>query len=236
MGERTGTGGMEAGSRPGARLSLGDLRRLRPASGYFGFDRGTPIDRTYIQDYLRRHAADIRGRVLEVKDRAYTRACGGDTVTRSDVLDIDAGNPEATLVADLEHPEQLPADAFDCFILTQTLHLIFDARAALAAAARTLRSGGVLLVTVPAISQLDAWALRQGGGDYWRFTSHALRRLLAQAFPGGRIEVEGAGNVLAATAFLHGLAAEELDPAELRVHDPVYELLALGRAVKATRP
>ncbi len=231
MGESTGTGRVGEG----VRVSLGDLRRLRPISSYFGFDRGTPVDRVYIEEFLRRRADDVRGRVLEVKDRAYTRACGGDAVTRSDVLDIDPENPHATLVADLERPEQLPAGAFDCFILTQTLHLIFDARAALAAAARTLRPGGVLLVTVPAISQLDAWSLRQGGGDYWRFTSRALRRLLAEAFPGGQVEVEGAGNVLAATAFLHGLAAEELDPEELRFHDPVYELLALGRAVKAPR-
>ncbi len=230
MARLTGTG--EAGQGRAHAVSLGDLRRVRPLSDYFGFDRGTPVDRVYIEGFLRRHATDIRGRVLEAKDRAYTCACGGDAVVRSDVLDIDAGNPEATLVADLEHPEQLPADAFDCFILTQTLHLIYAARAALAAAARTLRPGGVLLVTVPAISQLDAWSLRQGGGDYWRFTSHALRRLLSEAFPGGDVQVEGAGNVLAATAFLQGMAAEELDPDEIRFHDPVYELIALGRAVK----
>ncbi len=223
------------GRRLDTAVELGDLRRLQPISGYFGYDRGTPVDRVYIGDFLRRHARDIRGRVLEVKDRSYTRACGGDAVTRSDVLDIDAGNPEVTIVADLERPEQLPADAFDCFILTQTLHLVFEARTALVAAARTLRPGGVLLVTVPTITPLDTWAVRHGG-DYWRFTSLALRRLLTDVFPTGAVEVEGAGNVLTATAFLQGLAAEELDPDELRFHDPAYELLALGRAVKSPRP
>jgi hypothetical protein len=38
--------------------------------------------------------------------------------------------------------------------------------------------------------------------------------------------------VLAAVAFLEGLAAEELTAAELAVHDPDYPLVVVGRAVK----
>lgn len=214
-------------------VDLGDLRRTTPLSDYFGFDRGTPIDRVYIERFLRRHRADVRGRVLEVKDRGYTTRVGGAAVERSDVLDVDAGNPAATVVADLERPAFVPADAFDCFILTQTLQLIFDTRAALTAAHRLLRPGGTLLVSVPGISQLDSWSLRSGGADYWRFTSFALERLLSEAFPGGDIQVEAVGNVLAATAFLQGMAAEELTQEELDAHDPAYELLLLARAVKA---
>ncbi len=210
-------------------------RQVTPVSDYFGFDRGTPIDRVYIQAFLAGHAADVRGRVLEVKDAGYTGKYGEGRVACSDVADVDAGNPAATLVADLEDPQAFPEDAFDCFIFTQTLHLVFDVRAALTAAHRLLRPGGVLLLTCPTISQLDAWSLRQGGGDYWRFTSRAVRRLLAQTFPGGQIEVEAAGNVLAATAFLQGLAAEELDAAELAYVDPVYEMLVMARAQKALR-
>ena len=41
------------------------------------------------------------------------------------------------------------------------------------------------------------------------------------------------GNVLASTAFLQGLAAEELEPAELDTKDPLYPLLITVRAVKA---
>ena len=48
-----------------------------------------------------------------------------------------------------------------------------------------------------------------------RFSSRALRRLLAQTFPGGEIEVE-AGN---------GLAAEELDVAKLAYVDRIYEMV-----------
>lgn len=59
------------------------------------------------------------------------------------------------------------------------------------------------------------------------------RSRLAQTFPGGEIEVEAAGNVLAATAFLQGLAAEELNVAELAYADPIYEMVVMARAQKA---
>ena len=63
--------------------------------------------------------------------------------------------PEATIVADLADAAHIPADAFDCIILTQTLHLIFDVRAAVATVRRILAPGGVVLATVPGISQVD---------------------------------------------------------------------------------
>ena len=50
------------------------LRRTEPISRAYGFDRGTPVDRHYIEAFLQRHApspdysaGDIRGRVLEVE-------------------------------------------------------------------------------------------------------------------------------------------------------------------------
>src|SRR4029453_14668409 len=46
---------------------LGTLRRTRPLSNDFGYDRGTPVDRYYIERFLARHQSDVKGRVLEVK-------------------------------------------------------------------------------------------------------------------------------------------------------------------------
>jgi hypothetical protein len=69
-------------------------------------------------------------------------------------------------------------------------------------------------------------------GDYWRFTSLSAQRLCASAFPPANVRVEAHGNVLAAVAFLHGLAREELRPEELDTKDPDYEVLITVRAVK----
>jgi glycosyltransferase involved in cell wall biosynthesis len=211
-------------------VRFGSLRRVTPVSRLFGYDRGQPIDRYYIEDFLARHAADVRGRVLEIGDDSYTRKYGGRRVKISDVLHATAGNPQATIVADLTRADHIPSDAFDCIIFTQTLHLIYDLHSAIRTLYRILKPGGVLLATFPGISQIsqDEW------GDHWHWalTTISARRLFEEAFPAANVKVEAHGNVLAATSFLHGLAAEELRQKELNYRDPSYELLIALRAVK----
>ena len=81
---------------PVGPVNFGTLRRLTPNSPIFRLDHDLPtIERHYIEDFLARHAADIRGRVLEMGDAAYTRTVGGDRVSRSDVLHSVPGNPAA---------------------------------------------------------------------------------------------------------------------------------------------
>ncbi|MGK5173595.1 class I SAM-dependent methyltransferase [Geodermatophilus sp. CPCC 205761] len=192
-------------------------------SDVWGFDRGTPLDRHYIEGFLAGCGADVRGRVLEVQDSSYTDRFGSE-VTGRDVLDIDPANPRATIVADLADPTRLPGGAFDCFILTQTLHLVYDVHAAIRGCHHVLRPGGVLLVTGPAVSRVRS-------GDYWRFTPSAMSRLLEEAF--GEVTVRGYGNVLAATAFLSGMATEEVPKRLLDDHDEHFPVIVAARAVKA---
>src|SRR5215813_4804398 len=93
---------------------FGSMRRLTPVSRVYGFDRGFPIDRYYIEGFLSDYSADILGHVLEIGDNTYTRKFGGDRVTRSDVLHAIEGNPKATMVADLTCAEHIPSGTFDC--------------------------------------------------------------------------------------------------------------------------
>jgi SAM-dependent methyltransferase len=213
-------------------VDLGGLRRLRPVSRVFALDRGRPIDRYYMERFLSAHASDVRGRVLEIGDDTYTRAYGGGKVSHTDVLHLTPGNPRATIVEDLTRADAIPSEAFDCIVLTQTLQMIFEVREALRHLHRILAPGGVVLATAHGISRV---ARREGvdpWGEYWHFTSQSLRRLFAERFPADGVEIEVYGNVLAAIAFLHGLAAEELTPEELNYSDPDYELLIAVRARK----
>src|SRR3954469_9296795 len=140
---------------PTTTPDLGDLRRLTPIDSGFGLGRGKPVDRHYIEDFLPRHAGDIRGRVLEVGENAYTVEYGGRRVTQSDILHADDSNPRATLIDDLADGGALPGEAFDCFICTQTLTYIYDVQQAVRTIRRILKPGGVLLATVPGISQMS---------------------------------------------------------------------------------
>lgn len=211
-------------------VSFGNLRRVTPISETFGFDRGQPIDRFYIEQFLARHADDVRGHVLEFGDNAYTRAFGGSRVTRSDVLHVREGNPHATIVADLMRADHIPSDEFDCIICTQTLHLIYDLRAAVGTLHRILKPAGVVLATVPGISHIsqdewrDQWC--------WSLTMLSARRLFEERFQPECVAIDSHGNVLAATAFLYGLAADELREDELAHRDPHYQVLIAIRAQK----
>jgi SAM-dependent methyltransferase len=217
-----------ATTRVGA-VEFGHLRRVRPISANFGFDRGKPLDRRYIEDFLSRHALDIRGRVLEVANNIYTTQFGGARVTHSDILHADANNPRATLVGDLAAADHFPAQAFDCIVLTQTLHFIFDMGRAVATLHRILKPGGVLLVTVPGISSIEHDAKWP---PLWTLSPTALSRLLEASFGEANVDVTAYGNVLAAVAFLHGLADSELQPAELDTRDPEYPVTVAARAVR----
>ena len=216
--------------RPPGGVRFGNLRTVTPISRDFGLERGQPIDRHYIEGFLASHEPDIGGRVLEVGDDAYTRRYGGDRVTISDVLHVSEGSGKATIVDDLASGQRLPSDAFDCIILTQTLDLIFDVRAAVCTLHRILKPGGVLLATMPGISQIHGGHWRDSW--YWSFTPAAARRVFAERFPIEEVQVRSHGNVLAACAFLQGLASEELSSRELGFHDPLYPVVVTVRARK----
>ena len=211
------------------QVEMGHLRRVQPISEQFGFDRGRPVDRYYIERFLEANAGDVRGRVLEVGDSAYTHRFGGARVARADVLHVSDRNAQATFVGSLEDGAGLPSAAFDCIILTQTLHLVYDLHAALRTVARVLRPGGVLLATVPGISQVDP--AEWGATWSWGIMPHALERLAAEAFPSSDVRIESCGNVLASAAFLYGLAVEELTTAELDHRDPSYPMVSTLRVV-----
>lgn len=208
------------------------LWSTEPVSRQYGFDRGTPIDRYYIERFLDRYASDIRGRVLEVQDNDYTIRYGGTRVTKSDVLHAEPGHPGATLVADLCDAPAIESASFDCIILTQTLSFIPDLAMAASTLARILKPGGTLLLTTAGISRIcrvedERW------GHYWNLTHRSLEHILAGPFAGGSIEIESFGNVLSAICSLQGLAAEELHEGELDLVDPDYAVIVAARVVKA---
>jgi SAM-dependent methyltransferase len=221
----------------------GLLRRLRSHSGIDAFPRTTPVsndwggsrgqivDRYYIERFLAEHAADVRGYVLDFADDFYARKFGGAKVIQVDVLHLAADNPRATIVADLAHGEQIPSDTFDCILCTQVLNLVYDLHAAIRTLCRILKPGGIVLVTAPGIQKIDRGGMAEWG-EYWRFTTLSLRRPFEEVFPKDHVEVKAYGNVLAAIAFLHGLAVEDLQRDDLKYHDPDYEVTIALRAVK----
>lgn len=239
VGRRGLRGGVRSITALRALRRVGIGRRLTPVSREWGSDRGTPVDRYYVEAFLARFAGfegyttgSIGGRILEIGGREYADRFAGDEARAIvDVLHENAANPDASVIGDLTDAATLPAGAYDCIICTQVLPVIWDVPSAIRSMHRALKPGGVAFITVPGITKAltpdrDHW------GDWWRFTASSARRLVAEVFVDGHVEVETYGNLLSATMFLHGHAAEELGAAELDLRDPDYEVTIAVRAIK----
>lgn len=203
---------------PGRRIDWGDVARRAPFSSVYGWDRGLPVDRFYIDAFIARNRHLVTGSVLEVRSPLYAQRYG--TPTRITVLDINRDNPEATLIADLDEPGSLPGAAYDCVILTQTLQYTRPA-VALQNIHRSLRTGGTALVTVPCLGRIDPEAPAQ---DLWRWTPQGFRQTCEEA--GVPATVQGHGNALAAAACMLGAAAEEIPDDGLLAEEPAFPVVA----------
>lgn len=212
-------------SRPGGgRLSCVvspyDDLPSEPLSDHFGFDRGTPLDRHYIESFLAERRSSIQGAVLEVQDDTYTQRFGSRGVTATTVIDIDATNPKATLIADLGRRASLPADMYDCIILTQTLHLLQHPGRCLKNCYQALRSGGVLLASAPTLGRVSP---TYPDGDYWRFTPAGINELFTRCWE-GESTTHSWGNLRSCMGFLMGAVIEDFPSTALEVHDPRFVL------------
>jgi glycosyltransferase involved in cell wall biosynthesis/SAM-dependent methyltransferase len=206
-----------------ARLGLG----VQPLSQKWGWDRGLPIHRRYLHEFLQDFSSDIRGSCLEFQDSSYTNRFGGAAVTKVDILHVDDSNPTATIIADLTKPNDIPSNSFDCIICTHVLHLVFELNEMVSELRRILKPGGVLLVGVPQVSMCDP-----GLHELWRFTPEGLHQLLARAFGSQNVIIRAYGNSLTAAGDIRGLVSHEFSRSELDYHDQRFAVEVCARAVK----
>lgn len=212
-------------------IEFNDQFRVSPISQTFGFDRGMPIDRYYINSFLKQNRSSISGHVLEISESIYSKQYGHH-IEKYEILHYDNTNKNATIIGDLTKPETLPEKEIDCFICTQTLNFIFDVSKAIEGSYKILKNGGLFLCTVAGISQISRYDMDRWG-DYWRFTNLSIMKLMEHVFGEGNVQVQTFGNVLAATTFLQGLAVDDLpDSSLLDINDPNYQMIIGVKAVK----
>jgi hypothetical protein len=146
------------------------------------------------------------------------------------VFDTDMTNADSTAVGPLvEAPDLLPGP-YGCVILMHVLHQSVDPTAVLEGLRAVLLPGGVLLASVPAVARRDS---DRPDEDFWRFSAAGFERRLRAAFDGDDVQVIARGNRDAVTAFLAGLAADDLERGALERDDPSAPLVVLARAVRS---
>jgi hypothetical protein len=207
-----------------------NLRSVKPISRAFGFDRGTPVDRVYIQHFLEANKKYVKGTLCEIAVNEYSKKYGSN-VEKYEILQCRDDNPQATIIADLADLSTLPQNKIDCFILTQTLNFIYDFKEAIKGLHFILKEHGVALVTVAGISQISRYDMDRWG-DYWRFTDLSIKKAFEDVFGQGNVEVVVYGNVLSAIALLEGISSEELSHEELFYIDKDYQVTIAIKAIK----
>ena len=196
----------------------------KPISKVFGFDRGLPIDRYYIEKFLSENKQLIKGITLEIAESTYTKKFGGKKVKKALVFNVKESRSKADIVGNLSTGEGIKENLVDCFIMTQTLPFIYDVHNAVKNAVKILKPGGSLLVTVSGITQISRYDMSRWG-QYWSFTDLSLRKLFEEVVPSSNITIKTYGNVKSATCFLYGFAQHELTSKELEYHDQDYQLI-----------
>ncbi len=210
------------------RRSLSKFSRS-PVSASFGFDRGQPVDRYYIEKFLSKHQNCISGDVIEVGGTDYSLKYGKQ-VNTSKVLHYSAESGHE-IIADLSKPHCVDKEIADCFIIPQTYQFIYDTGSAVANSMRILRPGGCVLATVPGITPISVEDY-ESWGQYWSFTEMSIRRLFEGAGELSELEVITYGNIKSATAFLYGYASHELSRKDLDSCDMRYPVIIGVKAVK----
>ncbi len=200
---------------------------LMPISNKFGYDRGTPIDRFYIEQFMEANKDKVHGACLEVHDDAYIKRYGANRVTKGDVVDIDTSNKLANIYTDLSKADVIADNTYDTLIITQTLGLIPEHEKAVGHLFRMLKPGGTLLLTVSAMGPYIT-----NGHSFWRYTVRSIPYLLEKYFPKENIKVEAFGNVLTGQGFWVGMAAEEFTKEQLDSKDERYPVIISAVATK----
>jgi SAM-dependent methyltransferase len=201
-------------------------RSTRPLSYSFGFDRGTPIDRYYIELFLEKQRKSITGVCLEVTDEVYIRKYGRK-VTKADILDIDQSNQKATIIDDLRSLAKVKDNTYDCVLLTHVLGMVDDIEAAVKQAYRVLKPGGVLLATHSCLGPM--WGKDAG---CWRLLPKGAKYLFGKYFDNDQVMVEPLGNVLSGQAFWVGMSLEDLTEKELSNNDDSFPVILGIKAIK----
>src|SRR3989344_4011776 len=203
-------------------------KKTYPLSHIYGFDRGVPIDRYYIENFLEKNKKFIKGNCLEILDNSYTAKFGNPT--KSDILDINRDNKKATIHDDLRNLENIKENSYDCIILTQVLQFIDEYEKAIQECKRILKPDGTLLITLPSLSRI--YVASGVGNDFWRWTPAGARYVFGKYFEKEKLEIRGFGDVLIGTGFWVGMAKHELNKKELDHWDPNFPVLVTIKAQK----
>ena len=196
---------------------------VMPLNRTFGWERGRPVDRYYIEKFLEDNRELIGGDVLEIAENTYTMQFGEERVRNSYILHIE-GWGENAIKGNLETGEGIETEKFDTAIITQTLMFTYGIGQVAHNIYKMLKRGGRAFITVAGISQISRYDADEWD-SYFAFHEDAMRKLFVPLFGEENVDVQTHGNMKTAIALLYGLSYEDLKPKDFEVVDKDYPVI-----------
>lgn len=196
----------------------------------YGYGRGTPIDRVYIERFLENNKLCIRGTAMEIADDTYIKKYGEERVTKTIITHVWGDHNLYKL--NLETGEGCMDEMVDSLVCEQTLQYIFEINKAVDNIYKILKPNGVALITVPGIKMLSISGVSDWG-EYWSFTKQTLYKLFSKKFGKTNVEIESYGNVKTTTAYMWGMCAEDLRTEDFEYNDDYFPFILGVKARKA---
>ena len=195
-------------------------------SNDFGFRRGTPIDRYYIENFLNFSKDYINGNVLEFGDSFYYNKLSICNNSSCDIFTSEMDNRNDGIIrihGDLSDVHYSLFSKYDCIICTNVLNFIFDINAAILGIYNILKPGAVCIVTLAGYSTHISRYDYEKWGDYWRFSDKGAIKLFEKYFE--IIFIKNYGNFYSATAQMSGFSIEELEIEKINSNEKDYTML-----------
>jgi SAM-dependent methyltransferase len=202
---------------PGS-IDFGDLKRRWPFSHRFGFDRGAPVDRYYLQQFVAAIGPKVRGRCLEIGGTLVNRGVYKLEVDEFRTLDLPHSGVADDLMGDAADPDVFAADSWDSILAFHVLEHCPDPFAVVHNIHRWLTPGGHAFIVVPCAQRMHNFP-----GDYWRFMPDGLRVLFKEF---AEAHVSAYGNPLTVVSSFLGLSHTELPPEDMDFVHPDYPVIS----------
>tara|TARA_Y100000385_G_scaffold274995_1_gene318802 strand:+ start:293 stop:985 length:693 start_codon:yes stop_codon:yes gene_type:complete len=209
-----------------------DLNNNDFISNDFGFGRGTPIDRYYLEIFLKTNQKYFIGESLEFGSDFYLKKYN-NRIKSFDVFTsfLDKKNSKNIIKGDLSLIEDLPKEKYDFIVCTNVLNFIYEIDSAIKGLHKMLKKNGICLISLAGFSthvsryDMDKW------GDYWRLS----KKTAIKIFKKNNFEIEECnsyGNVYLASAQMKGFCVEDIDNEMLKNVDNDYQMLITLRIKK----
>lgn len=201
-------------------------------SNDFGFSRGNPIDRYYIENFLKKNQNDFVGESLEFGTDFYLKKFNRGITSFNIFTSLKDKSKNKNLTkGDLTIVKNLPEEKYDLIVCTNVLNFIYDINLAIKGLHKMLKINGVCLVTIAGFSthvsryDMDRW------GDYWRLSEKSAYK----AFKKNNFiidECKSFGNVKLAIAQMNGFSVEDIKSEILNKIDNDYQMIITLRIRK----